>query len=351
MTENVAFKLSYAVPTKTGYTFIGWAESSSASSAKYTAGKEITPTKNLTLYAVWQKTTASTAKIAKGNYAPPAKLESGKKYSISGVITADNNITSVTAGIYYSDGTPTAEVKTVNPNAKSYDIKKLDSSIGFGELPDKDYRFKVTVTEANGATKTLVDNAFSVRNKYTKEKSEAVKQFEQKALSTWVKPVESDYLKDIRGTGRGFGSTRDNGARNHAAVDYVVKYGSDNIPVYAMQAGTVIEYSEKGFWKGTGCVAIKHDDGSVARYCEVRPTVKKGDKITQGQQIARIVPNTQNKNSMLHLELYLGTASGSLSKSGNKTYNYVIGAFNRRADLINPDFTIELTRTHASISK
>ena len=348
MTESVPFKLSSSTPTLNGHAFAGWAESSSATSVKYTAGQEITPAKNLTLYAVWKKASSSTAKIAAGKYAPPANMESGKTYSISGVITADNNITSVTAGIYYSDGTATAQVKTVNPNAKSYDIKKLDKSIGFGELPDADYRFKVTVTESNGATKALVDNAFSVRNKYTKEKTKAIKQFEQKVLTTWIKPVEANYLQDIRGTGRGFGSSRDSGKRRHAAVDYVVKYKSSDTPVYAMQSGTVVEYMNNNFWAGTGCVAVKHDDGSVARYCEVRPTVKMGEKVTQGQQIATIIPNTNNNNSMLHLELYLGTSSGAFSQYKNK-YDYVTGTFNRRADLINPDFTIEMTRTRANI--
>jgi len=39
---------------KTGYTFLGWATSNSASSAQYTAGNTFTITQNTTLYAVWQ---------------------------------------------------------------------------------------------------------------------------------------------------------------------------------------------------------------------------------------------------------------------------------------------------------
>jgi hypothetical protein len=47
---------------------------------------------------------------------------------------------------------------------------------------------------------------------------------------------------------------------------------------------------------------------------------------------------------MLHLELYLGTASGSLSKSAssNIKYSYVSGKFNRRKDLIDPEFLLNL---------
>lgn len=44
-----------SVPSKTGYTSLGWSTKKNASTAAYTAGKTITVTKNLTLYAVRRK--------------------------------------------------------------------------------------------------------------------------------------------------------------------------------------------------------------------------------------------------------------------------------------------------------
>lgn len=50
-----ALTLSSTKPTKQGYTFLGWATSSGASSAQYNAGGSFTTDANTTLYAVWRK--------------------------------------------------------------------------------------------------------------------------------------------------------------------------------------------------------------------------------------------------------------------------------------------------------
>ena len=50
-----ALTLSSTEPTRQGYTFLGWATSSGASSAQYNAGSSFTVDANTTLYAVWRK--------------------------------------------------------------------------------------------------------------------------------------------------------------------------------------------------------------------------------------------------------------------------------------------------------
>ena len=50
--ENLT--LSSTVPTKTGYTFLGWSTSSTATTATYAKGATYTENKTATLYAVWQ---------------------------------------------------------------------------------------------------------------------------------------------------------------------------------------------------------------------------------------------------------------------------------------------------------
>ena len=47
--------LSTVRPTRDGYTFLGWAASSTATAAQYQPGASFSLTKNTTLYAVWQK--------------------------------------------------------------------------------------------------------------------------------------------------------------------------------------------------------------------------------------------------------------------------------------------------------
>ncbi|MBP3301465.1 MAG: peptidoglycan DD-metalloendopeptidase family protein [Clostridia bacterium] len=53
--------LSSTKPTRSGYVFLGWSTSSSATSATYKAGGSYTANKNVTLYAVWHKHTAGAA--------------------------------------------------------------------------------------------------------------------------------------------------------------------------------------------------------------------------------------------------------------------------------------------------
>ena len=48
-------KITDAVPTRGGYTFIGWATTGNATAAQYTAGADYSTNENLKLYAVWQE--------------------------------------------------------------------------------------------------------------------------------------------------------------------------------------------------------------------------------------------------------------------------------------------------------
>ena len=50
---NCTLSISAAVPARSGYVFLGWAESNSAISAGYSAGGSISLSANKTLYAVW----------------------------------------------------------------------------------------------------------------------------------------------------------------------------------------------------------------------------------------------------------------------------------------------------------
>jgi len=53
-TQNVALTLSSTRPTRSGYTFLGWATSSTATSVAYQPGASYTANASITFYAVWQ---------------------------------------------------------------------------------------------------------------------------------------------------------------------------------------------------------------------------------------------------------------------------------------------------------
>jgi murein DD-endopeptidase MepM/ murein hydrolase activator NlpD len=123
---------------------------------------------------------------------------------------------------------------------------------------------------------------------------------------------------------RWFGAGRP--GRLHAACDLVVPKGT---PIYAMADGFVSRSMNK-FFNGTFAIEITHTHGLVARYGEIQGVaagVVKGARVKQGQVIAYV--GKMLVDSMLHLELYAGTASGMLSRENSPPYN-------RRADLLDP---------------
>ena len=65
-TYNVTLTLSSTVPTRTGYTFLGWSTSSTATSATYSAGGSYTANAAAVLYAVWRINTYSVSYNANG---------------------------------------------------------------------------------------------------------------------------------------------------------------------------------------------------------------------------------------------------------------------------------------------
>lgn len=138
-------------------------------------------------------------------------------------------------------------------------------------------------------------------------------------------PLKTRSPSNYKSGMRKFGSNR-SGGRKHAGCDLYAPIGT---PVYAMDDGEVTNFY--AFYLGTYALEVKHS-GFVARYGEISKTatnIKKGSKIKKGQLIGYVGELKGLNMSMLHLELYSGTASGPLTVRGNKPYQ-------RRSDLIDP---------------
>lgn len=149
--------------------------------------------------------------------------------------------------------------------------------------------------------------------------------------SSWIHPLKGGTTIDPASGGRQFGAARDSGSRLHAGVDFIAPAGR---PVLAMTDGQVVRISE--FYQGTKAVEVKNTDGTVVRYCEIAPSVSVGSKVYKGEQIGTVM-RSYTGSQMLHLEVYRGTASGSLTQSNAGNYYYVpAGNYQRRADLQDP---------------
>lgn len=70
--KGQALTLSSTKPTRTGYSFLGWSTSSSATSATYSAGGKYTTDAAATLYAVWKANTYTVKYNANGGTGAPA---------------------------------------------------------------------------------------------------------------------------------------------------------------------------------------------------------------------------------------------------------------------------------------
>lgn len=155
----------------------------------------------------------------------------------------------------------------------------------------------------------------------------------------WKYPLARRHSLDPWSGGRAFGASRDGGTRAHAGVDLIAPGGTT---VYAMESGKVINYYY--FYSGTYALEVRHADGTIARYGEIQKlsSIAVGQNVTRGQAIAT-VKTLQSGSSMLHLEVYQGTATGGLTNSSNTVYDFVPNRkYQRRRDLQDPMGVINL---------
>lgn len=87
--------LSSTKPTRTGYSFLGWSTSSTATTATYSAGGNFTSNANTTLYAVWKANTYTVSYNANGGTGAPASQTKtyGKTLTLSSTKPTRTNYT------------------------------------------------------------------------------------------------------------------------------------------------------------------------------------------------------------------------------------------------------------------
>jgi len=142
-------------------------------------------------------------------------------------------------------------------------------------------------------------------------------------------PLSARPAESYKTGSRVFGSNRSRGQRKHAGVDL---YAPKGTPIRAMKDGKVVQQYK--FYLGTSALEIDHGD-MLVRYGEishVAPGIVSGANVKRGQVIAyvgELVFKSGNKMSMLHLEAYKGTSTGSLTVRSSKPYQ-------RRSDLFDP---------------
>lgn len=142
-------------------------------------------------------------------------------------------------------------------------------------------------------------------------------------------PLRARPTASYKTGGRQFGAQRN--GRKHAACDLLAEPETE---ILAMEDGKVVR-DIYPFYAGTFALEVQHK-GLLVRYGEIKRTaagIHLGSMVSKGQVIA-YVGQLHSGSSMLHLEMYSGTAQGPLTTN--------LAPYTRRADLLNPTDYLDL---------
>ena len=170
--KDQSLTLSSTKPTRTGYSFLGWSTSSSATTATYSAGGSYTANSAATLYAVWKANTYKVTYNANGGSGAPGDQTKtyGQTLTLSSTKPTRANYTfkgwatsaSATTATYSAGGSYTAnsavtlyavwELAYVKPRINNLSIARCTSN---GTIDDEgtyacvefDFESDLTVTE------------------------------------------------------------------------------------------------------------------------------------------------------------------------------------------------------------
>ena len=146
-TYGATLKLSTTIPTRTNYSFLGWATSASGSVA-YAAGANYTANANITLYAVWKldylKPRISNLSVYRCDE-DGTENEDGTYAKVSCKWSTDRNVTSILVAWTANGDSGSATV------AASSTSGNVDEVVGGALNVDLTYTFSVTVADSGGS--------------------------------------------------------------------------------------------------------------------------------------------------------------------------------------------------------
>jgi len=330
--QGKSITLSSAIPTRTGYTFIGWSTSKTATTATYQPGDTYSKDANVTLYAVWKESSTETYTItydANGGTGAPAvqtkekdkdlKLSSTKP-KLAFKLTYDANGGKVSATSKTINCSFLYWISSLNGNGTRYDPGQkytgnadltLYANWGYPRMdtlptPTRtDYTFEGWYTSASGGSKISEDTILMKDTTiYAHWKTTKVSRY-----------LESTELFGFTNSGTYFGSKYTVSNSDFAKLSNYVRnlYSSQ-------QAQTTInslqEYREKA-WSGS-CYGM-----SLTTLLDKQNKIRFDENYGAGAKNMRGVPAPkQNKSVESAINYYqISWRVGKVTSSGKGYYN------------------------------
>lgn len=190
-TYGTNLTLSSTRPTRTGYTFLGWSTSSTATSASYSPGGTYTSNSGATLYAVWKINTFTVSYNANGGSGAPSSQTKtyGTNLTLSSTIPTRTNYnfkgwatsSTATSAIYAAGGIYTAneavtlyavwELAYWNPKITSVSVTRCnyDGTLNnYGAYAMATFNWECCqITGANNIKSITIQYAISTSASYT----------------------------------------------------------------------------------------------------------------------------------------------------------------------------------------
>lgn len=158
--SGVSLTLSSVIPTRSGYTFLGWNTYSTANVARYVAGDTYTANASVTLYAIWSASYSAPIISNISVY----RCDSGGTASDTGTYAKVSFAWSTNVDAYRVTIDWGTSYTNINISGKSGTVNR---TVGSGTLnAETVYTFQITVTDDNGGattvTRTISTKAFTI---------------------------------------------------------------------------------------------------------------------------------------------------------------------------------------------
>ena len=314
--HGTTLTLSSAKPTRSGYTFMGWAESAGAANAKYQAGASFTDNKNVTLYAVWKQVTLSSVTIKK---LPTKKTYTvGEKFDPTGMIVkltySDGSTKEITSGYTYTptgamntvgqqtiavayQGKGTGFKVTVEPSLNSISIKSKPNKLTYtvGETLNTS-GLKLTATYSDGTTKEITSGFTCTPTKLSSKGQQLITVKYGNVSTSFYVSVNGAGVKQIRVTQRPTKTTYVTGnTLNTSGMKVTVTYTDGSTKVITSGFTCTPTKLET---VGTQWITVKYGGTATAFNVKVEQRAQSIRVITKPSKTAYVVGNTLNTSGM-----------------------------------------------------